>query len=182
MNFHDAQTGRVIKQHYEKLLLAYDVYETGIYEEQADSSDTKKASHCKIGNWFLLRCSSEIITLISLSGHAVESNGTVKSSNKRKESSPKSDTKNIDPVRLEPHQHRSVMFFSSLLISSVNPAHVVTTIVISWSVTFATTAITPTVWSQLYSRFHADNGDARNALLRWVTSMDFFLFLTGVLI
>ena len=50
MNFHDAQTGRVLKQHYEKLLLAYDVYETGIYEEQADSSDTKKTSNCKISN------------------------------------------------------------------------------------------------------------------------------------
>ena len=45
MNFHDAQTGRVLKQHYEKLLLAYDVYETGIYEEhnENNNSDTKKS-------------------------------------------------------------------------------------------------------------------------------------------
>ena len=44
MNFHDAQTGRVLKQHYEKLLLVYDVYETGIYGEQSENNntDTKK--------------------------------------------------------------------------------------------------------------------------------------------
>jgi hypothetical protein len=41
MYFHDTQTSRVLKQHYEKLLLSYDVYETGIYEEHTDSSDPK---------------------------------------------------------------------------------------------------------------------------------------------
>lgn len=52
MNFHDTQTSRVLKQHYEKLLLSFDVYETGIYEEQADISnqnDTKKANNTKSG-------------------------------------------------------------------------------------------------------------------------------------
>lgn len=41
MNFHDTQTSRVLKQHYEKLLLSYDVYETGIYEEQTELSNPK---------------------------------------------------------------------------------------------------------------------------------------------
>lgn len=45
MNFHDAQTSRVLKQHYEKLLLSYDVYETGIYEEQTDLSNPKGNKH-----------------------------------------------------------------------------------------------------------------------------------------
>ena len=52
MNFHDTQTSRVLKQHYEKLLLSYDVYETGIYEEQADVSnqnDMKKGNISKTG-------------------------------------------------------------------------------------------------------------------------------------
>ena len=46
MNFHDTQTSRVLKQHYEKLLLSYDVYETGIYEEQID---LKKGNNSKTG-------------------------------------------------------------------------------------------------------------------------------------
>lgn len=52
MNFHDTQTSRVLKQHYEKLLLAYDVYETGIYEEQTDISNQnqiKKENPSKTG-------------------------------------------------------------------------------------------------------------------------------------
>jgi hypothetical protein len=52
MNFHDTQTSRVLKQHYEKLLLSYDVYETGIYEEQTDISnqnDLKKGNCSKPG-------------------------------------------------------------------------------------------------------------------------------------
>jgi hypothetical protein len=52
MNFHDSQTSRVLKQHYEKLLLSYDVYETGIYEEHTDISnpnDIKKGIHSKTG-------------------------------------------------------------------------------------------------------------------------------------
>jgi hypothetical protein len=52
MNFQDTQTSRVLRQHYEKLLLSYDVYETGIYEEQTDlsnSTDLKKASQTKTG-------------------------------------------------------------------------------------------------------------------------------------
>jgi hypothetical protein len=52
MNFHDTQTSRVLKQHYEKLLLSYDVYETGIYEEHTDISnqiDLKKGNNSKIG-------------------------------------------------------------------------------------------------------------------------------------
>ena len=40
MRFHDAQTGRVLKQHYEKLLLVYDVYETGIYGEHNENNNT----------------------------------------------------------------------------------------------------------------------------------------------
>jgi hypothetical protein len=52
MNFHDTQTSRVLKQHYEKLLLSYDVYETGIYEEQTDISnqnELKKGNYSKTG-------------------------------------------------------------------------------------------------------------------------------------
>lgn len=52
MNFHDTPTSRVLKQHYEKLLLSYDVYETGIYEEQANVSnqnELKKGNNTKIG-------------------------------------------------------------------------------------------------------------------------------------
>lgn len=44
MNFHDTQTSRVLKQHYEKLLLSYDVYETGIYEEQTKDNHSTKSS------------------------------------------------------------------------------------------------------------------------------------------
>ena len=56
MNFHDTQTSRVLKQHYEKLLLSYDVYETGIYEEQTDTSnqnDSKKGKNSQGGRLLL---------------------------------------------------------------------------------------------------------------------------------
>ncbi|CAF1364311.1 unnamed protein product [Adineta steineri] len=72
MNFNDTQTSRVLKQHYEKLLLSYDVYETGIYEEQTDLSNQNDSKKGK-----------------------VESNGTMKNGNKRKDSS--SSMNNIDP-------------------------------------------------------------------------------------
>ncbi len=58
MNFHDTQTSRVLKQHYEKLLLSYDVYETGIYEEQTDLSNpksTKKIDFVDLRNLFFSR-------------------------------------------------------------------------------------------------------------------------------
>ncbi len=53
MNFHDTQTSRVWKQHYEKLLLSYDAYETGIYEEQANQNDSKKGDNIKPGKFIL---------------------------------------------------------------------------------------------------------------------------------
>ncbi|CAF0761691.1 unnamed protein product [Adineta ricciae] len=72
MNFHDTQTSRVLKQHYEKLLLSYDVYETGVYEEHADVPNTNDSKK-------------------------VESNGTLKNGNKRKDSSSATGTNNPDP-------------------------------------------------------------------------------------
>lgn len=68
MDFHDPQTSRVLKQHYEKLLLSYDVYETGIYEEQNDVDESKK----------------------------IESNGTIKNGDKRNDRSP-SHANTLDP-------------------------------------------------------------------------------------
>ena len=62
MNFHDTQTSRVLKQHYEKLLLSYDVYETGIYEEQIDivnSNACKKENNSKTSEKEMNKCSSE---------------------------------------------------------------------------------------------------------------------------
>ncbi|CAF1332505.1 unnamed protein product, partial [Didymodactylos carnosus] len=38
MLFRDAQTSRTLKQHYEKLLLSYDVYEAGIYQASKETS------------------------------------------------------------------------------------------------------------------------------------------------
>ncbi|CAF0968427.1 unnamed protein product [Didymodactylos carnosus] len=38
MSFRDAQTSRTLKQHYEKLLLSYDVYEAGIYQASKETS------------------------------------------------------------------------------------------------------------------------------------------------
>lgn len=55
MNFHDTQTSRVLKQHYEKLLLSYDVYETGIYEELNDQNEIKKGNHSKPGQLLLYK-------------------------------------------------------------------------------------------------------------------------------
>jgi len=75
MSFHDAQTGRVLKQHYEKLLLAYDVYETGIYEEHNENNNTE---------------TKKPIT-------PIETNGPMKNGTKRKETSSKSNNNSIDP-------------------------------------------------------------------------------------
>ncbi|CAM4747121.1 unnamed protein product [Rotaria magnacalcarata] len=78
MNFHDTQTSRVLKQHYEKLLLSFDVYETGIYEEQTDATsqnETKKGNNLK----------------------TVEPNGKMKNGNKRKDNSSPTMANNIDP-------------------------------------------------------------------------------------
>jgi len=71
MDFHDPQTSRVLKQHYEKLLLSFDVYETGVYEEQNDVDESQKK---------------------------IESNGTTKNGPKRNDRSPSpSHTNNVDP-------------------------------------------------------------------------------------
>ena len=88
MNFHDAQTSRVLKQHYEKLLLSYDVYETGIYEEQTDIANAKgSSSQGRNSNGRKL--------------FLVDSNGTTKNgNNKRKDRSPSPHSNNVDPVRI----------------------------------------------------------------------------------
>lgn len=94
MNFHDAQTGRVLKQHYEKLLLAYDVYETGIYGEHNENSnsETKKSSiGMSITDW-----KRKVLHLID---QCLELNGPMKNGNKRKEISSTSNSNTIDPVR-----------------------------------------------------------------------------------
>jgi hypothetical protein len=100
MNFHDTQTSRVLKQHYEKLLLSYDVYETGIYEEQTDISnqnDLKKGNYSKIGTLVNI-----IFEYFFFFDHLAESNGTIKNGNKRKDSSssppPPPNSNNADPV------------------------------------------------------------------------------------
>ncbi|CAF3857446.1 unnamed protein product, partial [Rotaria sp. Silwood1] len=108
MNFHDTQTSRVLKQHYEKLLLSYDVYETGIYEEQTDIStqiDLKKGHNSKTGRFIIKKIylkkkfEMDLFFVVVVFNYLVESNGTMKNGNKRKDISPPSITNNVDPVR-----------------------------------------------------------------------------------
>lgn len=47
MNFNDPQTGRVLKQHYERLLLSFDVHESGIYAEETLTNETNGAGVTK---------------------------------------------------------------------------------------------------------------------------------------
>lgn len=93
MNFHDAQTGRVLKQHYERLLLVYDVHESGIYADETDQSTVKKQQPSKrvmVANYSIL---------LKNQYYLVDSNGPIKNGTKRRATPSSSNANSGDPVR-----------------------------------------------------------------------------------